>query len=93
LLKQKSSIAVYRLLTKKDKLSFSVSVFSKQTEVVVFRLRNSRNMEMEMWRIMTWRWRHGDTETWRHGDMETWRHGDMETWRHEDLETWRHGDL
>jgi hypothetical protein len=39
LLRQQTSITVYRLPTKKNKLPFSVSVGSKQTEVFRFRFR------------------------------------------------------
>ncbi len=104
LLKQQSSITVFRLLTKENKLLFFVC--SKQMEVCRFRFPFPTNKQklpfsissvfrlqnsgnMETW---TWRHRDGDTETWRHrhGDME---HGEMETWRHGDVETWRHGDM
>jgi hypothetical protein len=43
LLKQQSSITVYRLPTKENKLPFSVSVCSKQTEVGRFRLPFAAN--------------------------------------------------
>ncbi len=99
LLEQQSSITIYRWPTKKNKLPFSISVCSKQTEVAFsvssfFHLRNSGNME-------TWRHGHRDMDmaswTWRHGnehegiDLKTlaWRHGhgdmDKEIW------TWKHG--
>jgi hypothetical protein len=43
LLKKQSSIAVYRLPTKKNKLLFSVSVCSKQIEVYCFRFPFAAN--------------------------------------------------
>ncbi len=87
LLKQQSSIIVYRLPTKENKRPFSVSVCRKQTEVCrVFRLQKTDGSCRvllvlfsicgipEMWRM--------DMETYRLADMQTCRHGDMKTWRH-----------
>ncbi len=66
LLKQQSSITVYRLPTKENKLSFSISVSSKQTEVAV---------SFTYFRLLFAEFRqHGDMEK-----IETWRHGNMET--------------
>jgi hypothetical protein len=81
--RQPSSITVYDLPTKENKLTVSVSVRSNQKfavsvfclqktrEVAIFHLRNSRNVE-----IRTWRHGNGNTdiETW---NMEKWRHGDI----------------
>ncbi len=84
----------FRLPTKANKFLFSVSVFSKQTEVCHFPFplaANKLNMPFTVsfvsvcWISETWRWRHGE---WRH--IETWRHGDSETWRHEAIEPLSH---
>jgi hypothetical protein len=72
-LKQQSSMTVYRLPNNENKLLFSIPVCSKQTEVVIFhwfRFPFAKNRK------------HGDIETWRHKDLETWIYEDMETWGH-----------
>ncbi len=70
LLEQQSSITVDHLPTKEDKFPFSVSVYSKQTEV--FRLffplaENKKKLPFSDGSVSvcgnmeTWKWRHGDT--------------------------------
>jgi hypothetical protein len=65
LLKQQSSITVYRLPTKEDKFPFSVSVYSKQTEVFRFFFplaENKRKLPFSDGSVSVC------------GSMETWRH-------------------
>jgi hypothetical protein len=69
LLKQQSSITIYCLPTKKNKLPFSVSVGSKQTEVCHFPLLIAANKRQPFSVTSVFVW--GILETWRHGDMET----------------------
>jgi hypothetical protein len=90
LLKQQSSITVYRLPSKENKLPFSVSIFSKQTEVCRFCFPFATNKQKLLFSVSSFSWRHGYIETLRHGDMETLWHGDMVTWWHGGIETWRH---
>jgi hypothetical protein len=107
-LKQQSSITIYHLPIKENKLPFSISVCSKQTEVCCFHFPFASNQFcfqfcgiLETWRhgdenMETWRHRH---ETWRHGDMdmdmdmERWRRAGMEAWRHGGMEAWGHGGI
>jgi hypothetical protein len=104
LLKQQSSITVYRLPIKENKLLFPFAANKWKFAVSFFYLPETKEVSVfhkfhflfAEFRIEPWR--HGEEnmetwKTWRHGDMETWRHGDMETWRHGDMETWRHGDM
>jgi hypothetical protein len=87
---QQTSITVYRLPTKENKLLFSVSVCSKQTEVCHFRFpfsANKRKLPLSVNMIIRLR-NPGNLEAWRHedADMETWRHR-HETWKHREMET------
>ncbi len=105
LLRQQSSITVYRLSAKENKLPFSVSVCSKQTPVwrfcFPFTATNGSRFPLVPFNVYgipeKWRHGHGGMETWRHCDSETWRwrHGNMEawTWRHGEMKTWRHGHV
>ncbi len=69
---------VYCLPTKENKLPFSISVCSKQTEVAVFRWFLFLFAEFRKHRDM-------DLETWKHGDGDIdMGHG---AWRNEDMET------
>jgi hypothetical protein len=88
------------LMTKENKLLFSVSVSSKQTEVCSFRFPFAANKQKLLFSVSPlFHLRHSrniETRTWRHGDMELETdmrygniHRDMETWKHEhkDIET------
>jgi hypothetical protein len=62
LLKQQSSIIVYRLRTKENKRPFLVSVCGFRFPLVPFSVCVIPE---------TWRHGHGEVETWSHGDIET----------------------
>ncbi len=66
-----ASVFRFRFQQTSGSLPFPFSIYSKQTEVAVFRLRNSRDMEME-------------NREWGDGEqrMETWRNGDIK-WKTE----------
>jgi hypothetical protein len=86
---------------KENKLPFSISICSKQTEVCRFPfLICSKQIEVAVFHYFHFLFalfrKHGDIDMeswWSYEDMETWRHvdRDMETWRHRhsDMETWR----
>jgi hypothetical protein len=91
-----TSIVDYHLSfagTKENKLLFSVSVCSKQTEVCHFRFPFAENKQKLPFSVSSAvcgipeTRRHGgrDIEAWRYGNgvMETWRNGDMGTVRYE----------
>jgi hypothetical protein len=88
LLKQQSSITVYRLQTKENKRPFSVSACSSKQKfaISVFSLQQTnRSCRFPLVPFSV----SGIPETLRHehGDMEKWIHGSMEKWRHKDMET------
>jgi hypothetical protein len=87
---QQTTITVYRLPTKKNKIPFSVSICSKQTEVCHVRFpfaANKRKLPLSINLIIRLR-NSGNMETWRHedADLETWRHR-HETWKNREMET------
>ncbi len=93
MLKQQTSITVYRWSAKEtnvlfpftftaDKWKFAISEFCLQKK------NGSYRFPLVPFQLTEFR-THGEMDI----DMETWRHRDLETWRHGDMETWRHGDL
>ncbi len=80
-----SSITVYHLPTKKNKLPFSVSFCNKQRKFSVSFLRLQQTNDSFRFPSVPF-YVCGILEKWRHG------HGDMETWQHRH-ETWKHGDI
>jgi hypothetical protein len=86
LLKQPSSITVFRLPTKEYKLLFSVSVCSEQTEFAVSVFRWQKTNGSCRFLLVPFSVC-GIPETWRHGDMETLKHRDI------DMETSKYGDM
>ncbi len=80
LLKQQSSITIYRLLTKENKLPFSAN--KRKFAVFVFHLQQTNwscFFPLVSFPFVVFQ-KHGD------GHMEKWRHGEMESWRQEDME-------
>jgi hypothetical protein len=74
------AITIYNYSAKENKLTFSFSVCSKQTEVFrfCFPLKEINGRCCFPSNLFSVR---GNPETWRHGDMESWRwrYGNMET--------------
>ncbi len=94
LLRHQLSITVYHLLTKENKVPFSVSVCinKRKFAVSVFlqqKANGSRRFLLVPFSVCenmeTWRWRYGnlETQTQRHGNRKKWIFGDIETRKHQ----------
>jgi hypothetical protein len=75
-----SSLTVYCLQPKSNKLpfSFSFAVYKRKFAVPVFHSEKTNgncrfpSVSFSVYvNVETWRWRHGKMEKWRNGDLET----------------------